>query len=104
MALIVSCGIFSFGVALQTASTGIELMLAGRFFAGFGVGLVSALSKSLAVLRTGVRKESNQFSPTLPVRNGSKMDSRCHCRHIPTGDYHRIASRRGRRQCDQGHG
>ena len=46
MALIVSCVIFSFGVALQTASTSVPLMLAGRFFAGFGVGLVSALSKS----------------------------------------------------------
>ncbi len=45
MALIVSCGIFSFGVVLQTAATKVPLLLAGRFFAGFGVGLVSALSK-----------------------------------------------------------
>jgi sugar porter (SP) family MFS transporter len=35
--------VFNFGVILQTASTGQDLFIAGRFFAGFGVGLVSAL-------------------------------------------------------------
>jgi len=43
--LIVSSGIFSFGVILQTAATEIPMFVAGRFFAGFGVGLVSALSR-----------------------------------------------------------
>lgn len=43
-ALIASAVVFSFGVILQTAATAIPLFLAGRFFAGFGVGLVSALS------------------------------------------------------------
>ncbi|KAI1419294.1 high-affinity glucose transporter RGT2 [Xylaria sp. FL1777] len=42
-ALIVSCWVFNLGVALQVASSAIPLFLAGRFFAGFGVGLVSAL-------------------------------------------------------------
>ncbi|KFX99318.1 hypothetical protein O988_03941 [Pseudogymnoascus sp. VKM F-3808] len=42
-ALIASSVVFSFGVILQTAATAIPLFLAGRFFAGFGVGLVSAL-------------------------------------------------------------
>lgn len=37
--------VFNFGVILQTASTSQPLFIAGRFFAGFGVGLVSALSK-----------------------------------------------------------
>ena len=41
--LIVSCFVFIFGVILQTAATRIPLFVAGRFFAGFGVGLVSAL-------------------------------------------------------------
>jgi len=42
--LIASCGlVFNFGVILQTASTSQPLFIAGRFFAGFGVGLVSAL-------------------------------------------------------------
>lgn len=45
LGLIASCMVFNFGVILQTASTGIPLFVAGRFFAGFGVGLVSALSK-----------------------------------------------------------
>ncbi|KAI8624982.1 high-affinity glucose transporter RGT2 [Xylariaceae sp. FL1651] len=43
LALIISSVVFIFGVILQTASTAIPLFLAGRFFAGFGVGLVSAL-------------------------------------------------------------
>jgi len=42
-ALIASCWVFNLGVALQTAATSLPLFLAGRFFAGFGVGLVSAL-------------------------------------------------------------
>lgn len=42
--LIVACGfVFNLGVILQTASTEQDLFIAGRFFAGFGVGLVSAL-------------------------------------------------------------
>ncbi|KAI9807002.1 MAG: Plasma membrane low glucose sensor [Piccolia ochrophora] len=42
--LILSSGIvFNFGVILQTISTSIPLFVAGRFFAGLGVGLVSAL-------------------------------------------------------------
>jgi len=42
--LITSCAlVFNFGVILQTASTSQPLFIAGRFFAGFGVGLVSAL-------------------------------------------------------------
>jgi SP family sugar:H+ symporter-like MFS transporter len=46
MGLIVSTGIvFNLGVILQTAATEQPLFIAGRFFAGFGVGLVSALSK-----------------------------------------------------------
>jgi predicted MFS family arabinose efflux permease len=44
-ALIVSSWVFIFGVILQTAATHLPLFVAGRFFAGFGVGLVSALSK-----------------------------------------------------------
>ncbi|KAH7141285.1 general substrate transporter [Dactylonectria estremocensis] len=42
-ALIASSWVFNLGVVLQTAATSIPLFLAGRFFAGFGVGLISAL-------------------------------------------------------------
>ncbi|KAK4183237.1 high-affinity glucose transporter RGT2 [Podospora australis] len=41
--LIASCWVFNLGVILQTAATGLSLFLAGRFFAGLGVGLISAL-------------------------------------------------------------
>lgn len=41
--LVGSCIVFIFGVILQTASAAIPLFVAGRFFAGFGVGLLSAI-------------------------------------------------------------
>ena len=40
--MIFNCGVFTFGVILQTASTRQPLFIAGRFFAGLGVGLLSA--------------------------------------------------------------
>jgi MFS family permease len=42
--LIASNFVFVFGVILQTIATAIPLFTAGRFFAGLGVGLISALS------------------------------------------------------------
>jgi SP family sugar:H+ symporter-like MFS transporter len=45
LSLISSCVVFIFGVILQVAATSIPLFVAGRFFAGFGVGLISANSK-----------------------------------------------------------
>lgn len=39
--------VFNLGVILQTAATKLPMFVAGRFFAGLGVGLVSALSKLL---------------------------------------------------------
>ncbi|KAH6884383.1 general substrate transporter [Thelonectria olida] len=41
--LIIACWVFNLGVILQTVSTAIPMFVAGRFFAGFGVGLVSAM-------------------------------------------------------------
>lgn len=46
MAMIFDTFVFTLGVILQVASTSIPLFVAGRFFAGFGVGLLSATSKS----------------------------------------------------------
>lgn len=45
--LVLSNAIFCLGVALQAASTSIPLFVAGRFFAGFGVGQLSALGMLL---------------------------------------------------------
>ncbi|RDL31988.1 putative monosaccharide transporter [Venustampulla echinocandica] len=41
--IIMGCAIFIVGVILQTASTGLGLLVAGRLIAGFGVGFVSAI-------------------------------------------------------------
>ncbi|KAJ5887730.1 hypothetical protein N7495_007771 [Penicillium taxi] len=41
--IISGCIVFMIGVALQTASTSIGLLVAGRLIAGFGVGFVSAV-------------------------------------------------------------
>ncbi|CAG8015805.1 unnamed protein product [Penicillium nalgiovense] len=40
--MIMKCFVFCFGVILQTIATSIPLFVAGRFFAGLGVGLLSA--------------------------------------------------------------
>jgi hypothetical protein len=44
--LIASNGVFVLGVVLQTIATSIPPFLAGRFFAGLGVGLISALGEA----------------------------------------------------------
>ncbi|KIW69950.1 hypothetical protein PV04_02262 [Phialophora macrospora] len=41
-AMIFNTGVFTFGVILQTIATAIPMFVAGRFFAGLGVGLLSA--------------------------------------------------------------
>ncbi|KAF8582738.1 MFS monosaccharide transporter [Ramaria rubella] len=41
--IMISCLIFSIGIALQTASTAMPLFVVGRVIAGLGVGLVSCL-------------------------------------------------------------
>ncbi|KAA8648406.1 hypothetical protein EYZ11_000339 [Aspergillus tanneri] len=42
IAMIIDSGVFCFGVILQTVATSIPLFAAGRSFAGYGVGLLSA--------------------------------------------------------------
>ncbi|CAG8364174.1 unnamed protein product [Penicillium salamii] len=42
LGMIMESGVFVFGVILQTIATSIPLFVAGRFFAGLGVGLLSA--------------------------------------------------------------
>lgn len=43
--ILVSTWVFNLGVILHTVATSIPLFLAGRFFAGFGVGLISAIGE-----------------------------------------------------------
>lgn len=65
--LIISTWVFNLGVILQTAATAIPMFLAGRFFAGFGVGLISALSSSCIHLISSRRLLTWTLSPALPV-------------------------------------
>lgn len=44
--LLLSTWVFNLGVVLHTVATSIPMFLAGRFFAGLGVGLISAISES----------------------------------------------------------
>ena len=43
LTIILGCGIFTVGGILETASTGLGVMVAGRLIAGFGVGFISAI-------------------------------------------------------------
>ncbi len=43
MTIIAGCGIFIIGGILETASTGLNVMVAGRLIAGLGVGFISAI-------------------------------------------------------------
>lgn len=68
--LVFSTGIvFNLGVVLQTISTSQSLFVAGRFFAGLGVGLVSALSKVSAIWM--YRNTNIAISSSLSIRDGA---------------------------------
>lgn len=65
--LILSTGIvFNLGVILQTIATSQPLFIAGRFFAGYGVGLISAMSMSLSSLPMSLL---TRYSPPISIRN-----------------------------------
>lgn len=86
--LIASSWVFIFGVILQTVATAIPLFLAGRFFAGFGVGLVSALSMFTPSLVLTFTDWYYHYSSSIPVRDRTKVDSWIYCRLLPAGHYH----------------
>lgn len=78
--LIASCMVFIFGVILQTASTELKLFISGRFFAGFGVGLVSALvplyqSETAPKWIRGVIVGSYQFAITIGILLAAVLDN-----------------------------
>ncbi|KAH8703054.1 high-affinity glucose transporter [Talaromyces proteolyticus] len=92
--LIASCCVFILGVILQTAATAIPLFLAGRFFAGLGVGLVSALiplyqSETAPKWIRGSIVGAYQFSITVGlllasiVNNSTKDRNDTGCYRIP---------------------
>jgi Sugar (and other) transporter len=66
LGLILSTGIvFNLGVLLQTIATSQPLFIAGRFFAGYGVGLISPQGESPDALHP--HKHAHYF-PFLPFR------------------------------------
>jgi len=67
LGLVASTFVFIFGVILQTAATAIPLFVAGRFFAGFGVGLISAMSQYQRRELKQRIKLTETFSSPLPV-------------------------------------
>jgi len=90
-ALIASSWVFNFGVILQTAATEIPLFVAGRFFAGFGVGLVSALiplyqSETAPKWIRGVIVGSYQLAITIGLLLAAVVNNATHKRN-DTGSY-----------------
>jgi len=90
-ALIASSWVFNFGVVLQTAATEIPLFVAGRFFAGFGVGLVSALiplyqSETAPKWIRGVIVGSYQLAITIGLLLAAVVNNATHKRN-DTGSY-----------------
>lgn len=89
--LIVSAWVFNLGVVLQVASTGLDLFLAGRFFAGFGVGLISALiplyqSETAPKWIRGAIVGAYQFAITIGLLLAAIIDNATHDRQ-DTGSY-----------------
>ncbi|KAK0665412.1 general substrate transporter [Cercophora samala] len=89
--LIVSCWIFNFGVVLQTAASQLPLFLAGRFFAGLGVGLISALvplyqSETAPKWIRGAIVGAYQFAITIGLLLAAVLDNATHERE-DSGSY-----------------
>ena len=59
--IITGCGVFIIGCILETASTGLGLMVAGRVICGLGVGFISAI----VILYMSVSQIPNQLPPSL---------------------------------------
>jgi MFS family permease len=64
--LILATWVFNLGVVLHTVATSIPLFLAGRFFAGLGVGLISAMSTLVPKLLLA-RKPSANIACPVPL-------------------------------------
>ncbi|EFX03061.1 major facilitator superfamily transporter monosaccharide [Grosmannia clavigera kw1407] len=89
--LIVSSWVFILGVIFQTASTALPLFIAGRFFAGFGVGLVSALiplyqAETAPKWIRGIIIGAYQFAITIGLLLAAILDNATHNRN-DTGSY-----------------
>ncbi|KAH8887880.1 high-affinity glucose transporter RGT2 [Thozetella sp. PMI_491] len=91
LALVASSLVFILGVIFQTAATSLPLFLAGRFFAGFGVGLISALiplyqSETAPKWIRGAIVGAYQFAITIGLLLAAVVDNGTHERN-DTGSY-----------------
>lgn len=91
LGLVASTMVFVIGVILQTASTHIPLFVAGRFFAGFGVGLISAIvplyqSETAPKWIRGTIVGSYQLAITIGLLLAAIVDNSSHNRN-DTGSY-----------------
>lgn len=91
LGMIASTVVFIFGVILQTIATAIPLFTAGRFFAGFGVGLISALiplyqSETAPKWIRGTIVGSYQLAITVGLLIASIVDNATKSRN-DTGSY-----------------
>ncbi|KAB8297956.1 hypothetical protein EYC80_001734 [Monilinia laxa] len=89
--VILGCMVFIVGVILQTASTGIGLLVAGRLIAGFGVGFVSAtiilyMSEICPKKVRGALVSGYQFCITIGLLLASCVDYATQHR-LDTGSY-----------------
>jgi sugar porter (SP) family MFS transporter len=89
--IIIGCLIFIVGVILQTASTALSLLVAGRLIAGFGVGFVSAIiilymSEIAPKKVRGAIVSGYQFCITLGLLLASCVDYATQNR-VDTGSY-----------------
>ncbi|KAK3682868.1 general substrate transporter [Podospora appendiculata] len=90
-ALIASAWVFNLGVIFQTAATSLPLFLAGRFFAGFGVGLISALiplyqSETAPKWIRGAIVGAYQLAITIGLLLAAVVDNATHL-HQDTSSY-----------------
>ncbi|KAK4162899.1 major facilitator superfamily transporter monosaccharide [Cladorrhinum sp. PSN259] len=89
--LIISCWVFNVGVVFQTAATALPIFLVGRFLAGFGVGLISALiplyqSETAPKWIRGAIIGAYQFAITLGLLLAAILDNATHLRN-DSGSY-----------------
>ncbi|KAM3086356.1 hypothetical protein ACMFMF_000306 [Clarireedia jacksonii] len=89
--IILGCAIFIIGVVLQTASTALGLLVAGRLVAGFGVGFVSAtiilyMSEICPKKVRGALVSGYQFCITIGLLLASCVDYGTQNR-LDTGSY-----------------
>lgn len=82
--LVSSTVVFTLGVILQTASTAIPMFVAGRFFAGFGVGMISALIPLYQSETVGPHEYS---TGSVLTSTGTKMDPWDNRRRISARHY-----------------